>query len=101
MPSVICTEFYMQALNAECHYAECRYAECHYAECHYAECHYAECHYAECRYAERHGTFFSGNPYWNGRACTVDLLVLTSSEQLLLVLKNILYFAKLVALKRR
>jgi hypothetical protein len=28
MLMVICAQFFLQALYAECHYAECRYADC-------------------------------------------------------------------------
>ncbi len=35
-------------------------------------------------------SLLSGNPYWRGRISTIDLLVLTSSDQLLFILK--LYF---------
>ncbi len=35
----------------------------------------------------------AGNPYWRGKISTIDLLVLTSSNQLLLILK--LYFSHL------
>jgi len=34
----------------------------------------------------------SGNPYRRGRISTVDLLILAISDQLLLILKNILFF---------
>ncbi len=36
--------------------------------------------------------YHAGNPYWKGRISTVDLLVLTSSNQLLIILKKCLYF---------
>ncbi len=42
----------------------------------------------------------AGNPYWRGRISTVDLLVLTSSDQLLLMLK-LYIFTKWHNLMRR
>ncbi len=45
----------------------------------------------------------TGNPYWSGRLSTVDLLVLTSLDQLILLLKIlfIFFFTKQATLMRR
>ncbi len=38
--------------------------------------------------------FYPGNPYWRGRISTTDLIVLTSSDQLLLKLICFVFFYK-------
>jgi hypothetical protein len=55
---------------------------------------------------ERHGHFidtdWAGNPYWRGGLSTVDLLVLTSLDQLLFLLKILFtLFTKQATLMRR
>ncbi len=39
-----------------------------------------------------HKTVNQGNSYWSGRISTIDLLVLTSSDQLFFILKVSLFF---------
>ncbi len=45
--------------------------------------------------------FSPGNPYWKGRLSTADLLLLSSLNQLLLLLKTFLLFTKQANLMRR
>ncbi len=108
--------------NAECCYAECCYAECCSAEWCYAECCYAECCYAECYLCWvllcwvlwRHYNAMKRSlicfyfllyspsqirvkglgkePYWRGRLSTVDLLVLTSLDRHIFILKILIVF---------
>ncbi len=56
----------------------------------YVECHYAEWRYAECRGGKRR----AGNPSLRETVSTVDLLVLTRTDQLHLIWKTVFTFYK-------
>ncbi len=54
------------------------------------------------RMARKQLNVLSGNPYWRGRLNTVDLLVLTSLDQLIFIWKILFIFStKLATLVRR